>query len=78
VSHYASISLCNFATNFDSVMYLRESTCVGPELACNDDGGGFTCGRGSRVSLPVVAGTTYFIVVDGFASEAGDFTLSVQ
>ncbi|MCK6554629.1 hypothetical protein L6Q96_08640, partial [Candidatus Binatia bacterium] len=50
VSHDASISLCGspFATNFDSVLYVREGTCVGPELACNDDGGSFMCGRASR------------------------------
>ncbi|MCK6553772.1 hypothetical protein L6Q96_04190 [Candidatus Binatia bacterium] len=80
VSHDASISLCGspFATNFDSVLYVREGTCVGPELACNDDGGSFMCGRASRIALPAVAGTTYFIVVDGFASETGNFSFSVM
>lgn len=75
--HVATIQTCGGTTDFDTTLYVREGTCVGADLACNDDGGGPACGFGSSITVPVVAGTTYFIVVDGFAA-AGDFTLSVE
>src|SRR6059036_544572 len=34
--------------------------------------------HGSHVSLPVMAGQTYFIVVDGYAGRQGRFTLTVK
>ena len=79
VSHEATIGTCGGTTNFDTTLYVREGTCIGPDLACNDETGEAACGHAARVTLPVVAGTTYFIVVDGFgtAASAGDFTLSV-
>ena len=76
VSHVATIQTCGGTTNYDTVLYVRQGTCVGPELACNDDGD--SCGPQSKITMPVVAGTTYFIVVDGVAAtDAGTFTLSV-
>jgi hypothetical protein len=45
------------------------------EVACNDDSGG---GLQSRIDLPVTAGTTYHIVVDGFAGATGTLMLSAS
>jgi predicted dienelactone hydrolase len=73
-SHVATIQTCGPATTFDTILYVREATCFAPDLACNDD----SCGLQSSVTLPVVAGTTYYIVVDGFNAAAGDFALNVQ
>jgi hypothetical protein len=85
VSGTATIETCNTAaTTFDTVLYLRGSTCDGPELACNDDTVG--CGtardgasprRGSRLTPSVTAGQTYLIVVDGYADQDGTFSLTV-
>ena len=61
-------------TNYRTTLYVREGSCLGPDLACNQRG----CGEHSRITLPVVAGTTYFIVVDGFLADAGNFTLTVN
>jgi hypothetical protein len=75
VSHDATIQTCGGTTDYDSALYVREGTCVGPELACNDDDS--SCGPQSKITVSVVAGTTYFIVVDGTATDDGNFTLSV-
>src|SRR5262249_28526054 len=66
VSHIATIQTCGGTTNFDTTLYVREGTCLGPDVACNDD----SCGSQSSITMPVVAGTTYFIVVDGFVVSA--------
>jgi predicted dienelactone hydrolase len=75
-SHTATIRTTGGTTNFDTTLYVREGGCIGPDLACNDD-----ADQGilqSSVTLPVVAGTPYFIIVDGFGIESGAFTLSVD
>lgn len=74
VSHLATIQTCGGTTNYRTTLYIRESTCLGPDLACNRG----ACGDGSRITVPVVAGTTYYIVVDGFLADAGGFTLTVD
>jgi predicted dienelactone hydrolase len=73
VSHVATIETCGGTTDFDTTLFVREDTCFGPDLACSDD----ACGVQSHLTLPVVTGTTYFIIVDGFIAQAGKFTLSV-
>jgi hypothetical protein len=85
VSGVATISTCSAtATTFDTVLYLRDATCTGGQLACNDDTAG--CGtttdlssphRGSVVRPTVTAGQTYFVVVDGYAGASGSFALTV-
>jgi hypothetical protein len=85
VSGTATIQTCNAsATTFDTVLYVRGESCTGPELACNDDTPTCTVSaysepgdQGSRVRVPVVAGTPYFIVVDGYGGARGDYTLTV-
>jgi hypothetical protein len=42
-------------------------------VTCNDD----NCGAGSAIAPFVNAGTTYYIVVDGYAGDFGDFELTV-
>ena len=81
----AIVSTCSSTgTTFDSVVYVRGSDCAtGAELECNNNSVGCktTFGgppRGSRVRLDVVAGATYFLVVDGVKGAAGDFVLTVE
>jgi hypothetical protein len=75
----ATIQTCGSGTSYDSVVYVRGGSCAGPELGCSDD----VCDvnglphKGSRLSTPVTAGTTYYIVVDGYAGRSGAFTLNV-
>lgn len=82
VSGSATISTCGGTTSFDTALYVRSSSCDGSELACNDDTTGCWTTEpndhhGSRLALQVVAGQTYFIVVDGFEGASGAFTLSI-
>jgi hypothetical protein len=80
----AIVSTCGTSTTFDTAVYVRERDCgAGFEVACNNnalgcktiDGGP---PRASRVRLNVVAGRSYFLVVDGVKGAAGDFVLNVQ
>ncbi len=82
----ATIQTCGASTTtFDTVVALRQDACqTGAEVACNDDTTG--CGttldgnsphRGSRITPAVTAGKTYYIVVDGYATSQGTFTLTV-
>jgi hypothetical protein len=86
VSGTATISTCGATTRFDTVLSLRRGSCdSGQELACNDDTEGCAVNNGeenaprngSRVTLPVTAGETYYIVVDGYDGRFGTFTLTV-
>ncbi len=83
VSGRATIGTCGVATLFDTVVYLRGATCGGGnELACIDDVGGCVTGEpndhhGSRITPLVSAGTTYFILVDGYSGANGDFSLTI-
>lgn len=79
----ATIDTCDAAaTAFDTVLYVREAACRGgAQLACNDDTTGCNTAageKGSRVTLPVTAGQTYFLVVDGANGAAGAFRLNVS
>jgi hypothetical protein len=84
VSGAATIQTCSgTGTSYDSVLYVRSLDCAtGPEVACNDDSAGcFTSEpndhHASRIVTNVVAGRTYFIVVDGYATSRGDFSVTV-
>jgi hypothetical protein len=77
----ASISTCGGSTNFDTVVYLRSSTCGGSEVSCNDDTVGCASSdgpnHGSHIAPTVTAGQTYFIFVDGYNGKNGTYTLTV-
>ena len=82
VSGMATIQTCGAGTNFDTVLYIRNSPCAtGSELpgGCNDDACTNSTGlvRASRLTPTVTAGQTYFIIVDGYSTSSGSFTLSV-
>jgi hypothetical protein len=84
-SGLASIQTCDGAgTAYDTVLYLRQGDCgSGAEVACNDDTASCFTNEpndhhGSRLTPSVVAGQTYYIVVDGYAAGHGAFTLTVD
>jgi hypothetical protein len=70
----AVIETCGAGTGFDTVLHVRDGGCGEPQLACNDDA---CANNASRIALPVIAGHTYFIFVDGFNGAKGNFTLKV-
>ena len=86
-SGMATIQTCGAGTNFDTVLYMRTVSCANSaaDVDCNDDPPNseppctISTGqnRGSRITPIVLAGQTYFIVVDGFKGAQGNFTLTV-
>src|SRR5207249_8276513 len=50
------------------------SSCSGAELACNDDFSGVQSG----VSVALAANQTIIIVVDGYSTESGNYTLHIN
>src|SRR5262249_32317924 len=59
---------------FDTLLYVRQ-TCMGAELACNDDAPGH--GMQSQVSVSLTQGEMVVIVVDAYGRDAGDYMLHV-
>ena len=67
-------NLCG--SSYDTALEVFDGTggCGGlVSIGCNDD----SCGLQSRLSLPLNAGTTYYIRVGGFASLTGTFTINI-
>jgi hypothetical protein len=61
-------------SSFDTILHVHAGVCVAPEIACNDDSGGLQ----SRVTVSLVADQTVSVVVDGFGTSAGSYTLNVS
>jgi hypothetical protein len=61
--------------NFDVTLYVVTNCVSASDCSSSDSGGS---GVPETVRRNMVAGSTYFIVVDGFGGDAGDFVLTVQ
>jgi hypothetical protein len=73
---YITFSICG-TTNYDSQINVYSGTCG--SLICrggNDDAGG--CGGGSELVIYCLAGTTYYLLIQGYDDETGNFTLSCE
>jgi hypothetical protein len=69
-----NISLCD-ATDYDSKVYVCVNANPLDIIACNDD----NCGLASALAeVHVTAGNSYYIVVDGFSTNSGNYSLSVS
>jgi hypothetical protein len=68
------ISLCG--SSYDTRIFVYEGTCSGEPIACNDDDP--NCWPSSSIpAVQMVAGTHYYIVVDGYGDGAfGDYSFS--
>ncbi len=63
-------------STLDTILYVKAADCASPDLDCDDDGG---VGAGdSLVELTDLAAGNYFIVVDGYSSNSGDFQLNLH
>lgn len=61
-------------SSYDTALSIRDGSCTGPELACDDDGAGDVQ---SRITMRVAEGQTLTIIVDGFEGNTGDYTLEI-
>jgi hypothetical protein len=70
-----TVSTCG--SSFDTGLGVRTGgTCPGTtQVGCNDDFA--SCGTGSQLAFQAAAGTTYWIIVHGYAANSGTFALSV-
>ncbi|MBI4951600.1 MAG: hypothetical protein HY908_06175 [Myxococcales bacterium] len=59
-------------SSFDTVLHVHASSCA--ELACNDD----YVGVQSQLSVPLAQGEQVLVVVDGYGSASGSYTLHVS
>ncbi len=81
---FASLSTCNAATNYDTKLHVFTGSCGA--LTCvggNDDyfSTGKTCsfsGLRSLVEFCTTPGTTYYVLVHGFSSGAGNYQLDLN
>lgn len=65
------VALCG--STYDTGLSILNSALV--EIACNDD----FCGLQSEIEfVPVNAGETYYIIVDGYSSASGSYILDVE
>ena len=74
-----SVYLDTFGSNYDTMMGVFTGSRGNlTAVACNDDDSRSPSGINSAVSLSVTAGTTYYIVIYGFAGTKSAFASSFQ
>ncbi len=67
-------SLCS-GTDFDTQLAVYEGSCSA--LSCLDGNDQF-CGNQSEVTWNSIAGTTYYIYIDGWLSNSGNYTITID
>ncbi|MCA8976432.1 MAG: hypothetical protein KDC98_17060, partial [Planctomycetes bacterium] len=73
-----TFSTCTPARTYDTCIEVLSGSCGAlTSLACNDDGGG-SCGLGSRLTVNLTNGVTYYIRVGGFNGNTGTFELQAE
>lgn len=76
------ISLCNDGTDYDTKLYVYEGSCSGTLVNCNDDACSTTSYPSPYVSeltdIPLTAGSTYYIIVDGYGGSYGNYEISIE
>ena len=71
-----ALTVDTIGSGFDTVLAIRNAACTMEiPLACNDDGGGSLT---SKIDLANVAPGNYAIVVDGYNSNNGMYSLNVR
>ena len=64
-----------FGSDFDTGLAIYTGSCDSlAEAACNDDFSGIT----SQVTIPTIAGATYYILAGGYGSDAGNLVLHLN
>ncbi len=83
VTQTVDLTLCQAVSDYDTKLYVYEGTCpdTGSPYACNDDscqspayGNNY---QSQLLDLTFTGGNTYYIVVDGYGGESGNYQLNV-
>ncbi len=70
-----TVTIDTEGSNYDTVLYVRSMDCIsGAIVGCDDDGG---TGTTSMVRLTNLPAGRYFVIVDGWGTNHGDFQLHV-
>jgi hypothetical protein len=67
-----TITATTCGSSYDTFLYV--STSCGSSTTCSDD----SCGLQSSISFPVTAGTTYYLIVDGYSVSSGPYVLNIS
>lgn len=70
VTGAVTVSLCG--SSYDTKMGVFTGTCAAPVCVTGNDD---FCGLQSQVSFTATLGTTYYVLVTGFSTSSGAFTL---
>lgn len=77
VDQTIDIELCT--SGYDTKVFVFRDVCMsGLDVACNDDACGVDGYRSELLSVELQAGFTYYIVVDGYGGQCGEYTLDVR
>ncbi|WP_203293031.1 GEVED domain-containing protein [Luteirhabdus pelagi] len=68
-----TLSLCDGSTDYDSLIRVFDDCDLSNEIAVNDD----SCGVQSELEFISDGTSTYYIMIEGFGSGSGNFTLDV-
>jgi hypothetical protein len=72
-----NIDLCN--SEYDTKVYVYENGWTpGAPYACNDDACGYFGYQSALYALDLFGGNTYYIVVDGYGSEYGEYEININ
>ena len=77
---FASLCTPGTDTDYDTKLYVYENTCPGTVAGCSDD----ACSAPSyatyvsELMVDLTAGNTYYFVIDGYGSNSGNYTFSVE
>ena len=72
-AEFVTISLCGGGTDYDSLLRVFDDCNLANEIATNDD----FCGLQSELTFTSDGTSTYYIMVEGFGSNSGNFSLDV-
>jgi hypothetical protein len=76
LTDYACVEMNTFPTTWDTVLYVRDGGCYGPEIGCNDDEPGH--GTQSYLRFDVLDPGVYYVFLDGWSSSSfGEYTLEL-
>jgi len=71
------IDLCGSEQMWDSVLSVRDASCTGASLACDDDSCGGPAGLQGRVTVTLTAGQGIVIIVDSLFPQNGNYQLAI-
>jgi hypothetical protein len=72
--HTGPITATTAGSSYDTMLYVSQ-TCGGMPLQCNDDAKGSLT---SSITWDAVIGENYYIVVDGYSTDAGSYKLNIS